>query len=376
VRMEKRDIYILALSARRGGGITYIKNLILYSDPDIRRRVTLIANQNLSDFAKSHGVHVIKPKFSTENVLLRLIWEFFVLPGVLSKAAPKVVFFPGGVIPIRAFGEWKTVTMFRNMIPFDPVQRKKWPLGFMRFRNWSLKILMSRSMERADGVIFISKFARSVIVDQCKLLIKKDTIIYHGVGEKFNCSSVVSPSSKYGTNYIVYPSIIDVYKSQKEVVAAYKILIETVGPQCPPLYLVGEAYGTYADEVEQDIKFKNLQNKVFLVGPSKYEDMPSIYQNSYCLIYASQSENCPNILLEGMAAGCSIVCSNCHPMPEFAGDSVLYFDPNNPSDLANKLHLLVTDNALRASLAEKAKQQSSRFDWITTFRNTWKFIMQ
>ena len=167
-----------------------------------------------------------------------------------------------GLVPIRAFGAWKTVTMFRNMIPFDPVQKKKWPLGFMRFRNWSLKTLMSRSMERADGVIFISKFARSVIVDQCKLPIKKETTIYHGVGENFNRSSVVSPSSKYGANYIVYPSIIDVYKSQKEV-AAYKILIEKVGPQCPPLYLVGEAYGRYAIEVEQDIKFYNLQNKVF-----------------------------------------------------------------------------------------------------------------
>ena len=111
----------------------------------------------------------------------------------------------------------------------------------MRFRNWLLKILMNDQWKGQMGVIFISKFARSVIVDQCKLPIEKETTIYHGVGENFNRSSVVSPTSKYGTDYIVYPSIIDVYKSQKEVVAAYKILIEKVGPRCPPLYLVGEA---------------------------------------------------------------------------------------------------------------------------------------
>jgi len=61
-------------------------------------------------------------------------------------------------------------------------------------------------------------------------------------------------------------------------------------------------------------------------------------------------------------------------MPEFAGDSVLYFDPNDPSDIADKLQLLINDDALRASLADKAKHQSSRFDWNTTFENTWKFI--
>lgn len=373
--MSKRDICILALSARRGGGVTYIKNLILYSDANILCRITLIANQELAEFARMHGVHAITPKLPTENILLRFVWELLVLPKVLSKAAPKFVFFPGGLIPIRAFGAWKTVTMFRNMIPFDAVQKRKWPLGLMRLRNWLLKWLMSRSMKMADGVIFISKFARSVIIDQCKLPIKKDIIIYHGVGENFNCSASLAPKSKYGTDYMVYPSIIDVYKSQKEVVAAYKLLIDNVGWDCPPLYLVGETLGVYATEVEETIKSTNLENKVFLVGPADYEEMPAVYHNSFCLIYASQSENCPNILLEGMASGCSIACSNYHPMSEFAGGSVLYFDPNDPIDISNKLHLLINDASLRASLASKAKQRALRFNWNTTFKNTWKFIM-
>ena len=44
-------------------------------------------------------------------------------------------------------------------------------------------------------------------------------------------------------------------------------------------------------------------------------------------------------------------------MPEFAGDSALYFDPNIPRDIANKLYLLIDDDALRASLADKAKAE-------------------
>ena len=373
--MSEQDIYISALSARRGGGVTYIKNLILYSDASIRCRVTLIASRELADFAKMHGVRAVAPNWPTENILLRLIWEFFVLPKVLSKAAPQAVFFPGGLIPVRAFGAWKTVTMFRNMIPFDPIQKTKWPLGFMRLRNWLLKSLMCRSMKRADGVIFISNFAKSVIIDQYKLPVKKDTIIYHGVSKDFKCSADTRPLSKFESQYFVYPSIIDVYKSQMEIVSAYRLLIDKVGLECPPLYLVGEPYGKYAAEVQQAIKFNHLQNKVFLIGPLGYEEMPSLYHNSFCLIYASQSENCPNILLEGMASGCSIACSNYEPMPEFAGDSVLYFDPNNPIDIANKLYLLINNDALRATLAIKAKKQSSRFDWNITFENTWDFIL-
>ena len=54
--------------------------------------------------------------------------------------------------------EFKTVTMFRNMMPFDRQQRQKYPFGWMRMRNWILERTMLRSMLSADLVIFIDIF--------------------------------------------------------------------------------------------------------------------------------------------------------------------------------------------------------------------------
>ena len=48
-------------------------------------------------------------------------------------------------------------------------------------------------------------------------------------------------------------------------------------------------------------------------------------------------KNCPNILLEAMASGKAILCSNFNPMPEFGGKAVEYFDPSNIHDIAEKI---------------------------------------
>ena len=83
--------------------------------------------------------------------------------------------------------------------------------------------------------------------------------------------------------------------------------------------------------------------------------MPFAYANSKFVLFASRSENCPNILLEAMACGCAILCSNKNPMPEFAEDSVLYFDPEDHIDLAKAIQRFLTERELVESCSLKAK---------------------
>ena len=93
-------------------------------------------------------------------------------------------------------------------------------------------------------------------------------------------------------------------------------------------------------------------------------------------VFASSCENMPNVLLEGMAAGLPIACSNRGPMPEVLGDTGVHFDPERPDEIASALRRLAEDDALRRRLAAAASERARQFSWERCARETLAFVAQ
>jgi glycosyltransferase involved in cell wall biosynthesis len=117
-----------------------------------------------------------------------------------------------------------------------------------------------------------------------------------------------------------------------------------------------------------------MEKNIILVGSVPYANLPALYQYASVNIFASEVENCPNILLEMMASGRPAVVSNRPPMPEIGGDAVCYFDPSRPEDLAERLRELMKDRAQREFLGEKALERSRMYNWENSARLTWQAI--
>lgn len=93
-------------------------------------------------------------------------------------------------------------------------------------------------------------------------------------------------------------------------------------------------------------------------------------------IFASSCENMPNTLLEAMAVGLPIACSNRGPMPEVLDDGGVYFDPEDAVSIANSVEQLIKDPDLRAKIARRASQLSEQYSWSRCAEETWKFICE
>jgi glycosyltransferase involved in cell wall biosynthesis len=91
-------------------------------------------------------------------------------------------------------------------------------------------------------------------------------------------------------------------------------------------------------------------------------------------VFASSCENLPIILLEKMAAGLPIICSNKGPMPEVLGSSGIYFDPEDYMNLSTQILKLIESRQLRTSLSEKSFQISKNYDWTNTSNETFKYL--
>jgi len=371
-------VLINALSARDGGGQTYLLNLIKYYNRKDLDVIFLLSEGSKFEI-KNRDFKIHRVYSAASNPIFRSIWEFLFLPRLLYKMKIDVFFCPGGVVPKLLFHRCKIVTMFRNMIPFDEVQRKKYPFGFMRLRNWILSKVFLDSMGRSDLVIFISKFAKSVIQNKLKKPLKSSLLISHGVDfkEKDSDSYKIEALSD-DEDFILYPSTIDVYKSQLEVVEAYSIALSK-GLDLPKLLMAGsiqESNIGYSREVKNLIDSKNLSDRIILSGKVPYESMPNLYRNCNFVIYASKTENCPNILLEALSSGCLVLCSNIQPMPEFGEDAVIYFNPEDPADLALNIEKIFTDGFNRKLIKEKIPAVISKYSWKETADRTWRSLYE
>ena len=68
-------------------------------------------------------------------------------------------------------------------------------------------------------------------------------------------------------------------------------------------------------------------------------------------------------ILEAMACGRAVACSNTTAMPEVAGSSALLFDPTDTEQMAHAICEILTNTDLRRRLESEGTQHASTFSW-------------
>lgn len=367
-------IFINALSARLGGGQTYLLNLLRHVPENANLQVFVLVQSSfqLPDLSKN----VVRlEQASLENPLKRAVWEEFCLPALLRQYDIELFFSPGGLQPRSLPSNVLTAVTFQNMLPFDHAQRAKYPYGYRRLRDCLLERGLSSSMRHADLVIFISEFARNFIKHELGALQGHSVVVPHGIHPSFRAdfdSLQPRPAWLPEGDYFLYVSWIDHYKAQLEIVRGFKLYRQQGG--MGKLILVGPEYRPYGDLVRQEIANLGLSEWVMMAGNVPHGELPAAYQNARINIFASFTENCPNILLEMMASGRPALVSSWGPMPEFGGDAVAYFDPASPEDFARQLGRLVSDEALQSRLGNAAMKDTEKYTWEHAAQITWDAI--
>lgn len=365
-------VVINALSARQGGGQTYVRNLLAYL-PDSKDLEIVVFAPLYLRLPDDPRIRRGETKWPTENPLLRAVWEKLLLPGILRREKADILFCPGGVVATRVPRGCKVVTMFRNMIPFDKEVLARMPFGLQRLRNMILRRVMLRSMAEADLTIFISDYARGII--EALVNVPHGVTIPHGINEVFRTHKVMleRPAWVPEGEYLLYVSKFDVYKHHKEVALAYASLPQEIRARYK-LVLVGETDESLTGEVLQLIKDRQLEKDIVVAGPRAYEDLPAAYRNAAVNLFASSCENCPNILLEALGAGRAVLSSSIPPMPEFGADAAGYFVPTNPDSIRDAMERVLDDDGYRSNLAAASVRRSDEFSWRLTAQRTWQSI--
>ena len=105
-------------------------------------------------------------------------------------------------------------------------------------------------------------------------------------------------------------------------------------------------------------------------------DMPSCLLGADLFVFASSCENLPITLLEAMAVGLPIACSDRGPMPEVLMDAGVYFDPEDYLSIATAIEKIIIDPGVRRFISDRARSLSNNFTWGQCARETWRFLVK
>jgi glycosyltransferase involved in cell wall biosynthesis len=374
---KKLIIGIDASNLRQGGGHTHLTEILGEIDPDIHNFEKIIVWSNEATLSKLNNpswLYKINPKELEMNFFSRFLWQRYKLADAANLYKCDVLLVPGGSFSCSFR---PIVTMSRNMLPFEWREAKRYGLAPINLRFLILRWLQTKSFRSANGLIFLTKYAKKQVTKVTGRLSGKQVTIPHGINERFQIKPKKQLEiSKYSLNNpysLLYVSIVDQYKHQWHVVEAVAKLRDKGYPLI--LNLIGPAYPASLKRLSKKINQVDIKNEfINYLGPIPYKDLHNFYKQSDLGVFASSCENMPNILIETMAAGLPIACSNRGPMPEVLSDSGIYFNPEEPNEIYSALKSLIDNPMLREKKANASFVKVKKYSWSSCATDTFSFL--
>jgi len=157
------------------------------------------------------------------------------------------------------------------------------------------------------------------------------------------------------------------HKNIARLVAAFARIASEV-PQA--LVLAGAIDDRFVDQAAGDIAVLKREGRLVEISYVEEQDLPAVYSMADLFVQPSIIEGFGLPVLEAMACGCPVICSNTSSLPEVAGDAAVLFNPRSEMDMAETMHSVLLSGDLRHSLRQRGLQQARRLSWKAAAKRT------
>ena len=239
------------------------------------------------------------------------------------------------------------------------------PAYHRRLNYWYLKTAMPLYVRRANALITISESSKRDLIEHYQVDKDKITVIYEAASPRFRpepAERVAEAKARYGLpdRYILALGTIEPRKNLIRLVDALRML-RRQDPELT-LVIVGSAGWLYQDFFLHLEKLEEPRS-VLLAGYVPDEDLPSLMTGAAAYVLASVYEGFGLPILEAMACGTPVVCSNTSSLPELGADAARYFDPHDVRDMLQAISAVLGDVGLREEMRTQGFEQAARFSW-------------
>ncbi|QBG48762.1 glycosyltransferase family 1 protein [Verrucomicrobia bacterium S94] len=352
------------LAGGRSGISTYIRELIRFLQlSDTENRYELLMSRKDEDLIPLTNPHFTKRIFSsyTERALLNIIWHNTALPRIGKY---DVVHIPTARrIPLLK--KSRVVATVHDLAAFA-IDGKYDPARMLFNRK-----LIPAMIRNADHVITVSESTKNDLIRYVRYPAEKISVIYPGINldflqplDKQEARERLELLHGFEKPFFIYVSRLEhPGKNHIRLIEAFE-RFKLENDSAHQLILAGADW-TGAGTIKNRAAESPVKDDILFAGYVPIKSLTLLYSACDLMIFPSLFEGFGLPIIEALACGAPVICSNTSSMKELAGDLIPTFDPESPESIFHTL-----ENTLSKDWTEQKRAEgmayAKTFDWRTT----------
>src|SRR6266852_2276528 len=233
---------------------------------------------------------------------------------------------------------------------------------------------------RATRVLTVSESSKRDILRFVDTQPEKIDVIYNAYDLRFAVEPREEDVSRVRERYqlqdefVLYAGNVKPHKNLERLIEAFH-LVRRRGLDHLKLVLIGDEISRYA-ALRRAVHRHQLHQYVRFLGYMPEETLAVMYRLAGVFVFPSLYEGFGLPPLEAMASGTAVVTSNVSSLPEVAGGAAVLVDPYDPDAIAEGIHRVLTDEALRRDLRRKGVARAHQFSWEASVRRVHEIYRQ
>lgn len=299
------------------------------------------------------------------NPILNIAWHQSALQWHSKARGLDVLFLPAASRRTPIWSTCPTVGTIHDLTPFHM------PDKYDAARSFYQKHVLTRMLKRLDHVIAISECTKRDIQQFIGIPDEKISVIHHAADTSTfyprDKAASLAALAQYGVRgpFLVYTSRIEhPAKNHVRLIQAFDQL--KAKENLPHQLVLTGADWHGAQEVHRAAAAAQYAQDIVLTGFVRSGDLPLLYCAADLMVFPSLFEGFGLPVLEAMASGVPVACSNISSLPEIAGDAAVLFDPTDVDAIAQGMRIILTDDAAARHYMRLGMARACEFSWKKT----------
>lgn len=366
------------LGPENGGLGRYVEQLVLHltrieSD---NQYVLFLNKKNFSDSLMNN----LDTRF--KKVVADIPWygweEQVKFKPIIEKEKVDIVHFPHWNIPLMYNAPY--IVTIHDLIMYHYPRPDATTRGKIAYvvKDKLHRLVVRHAVENAKHIIATSEFTKDDINKTLGISMDKISVIYQAPFPetvKLKAESEKENITRLGITkpYVLYVGSAYPHKNLPNLVNAWRIFQEKFGLNFQ-LVLVGGHNQFYSRLIEE----KKIGSWNDIIPTNFVSDamLSALYKRARLYVFPSYYEGFGLPPLEAMAHSVPVVSSNQSCLPEVLGEAALYFDPDNVEQMAETMHIGLTDENVQFDLRQKAKEELKRYSWDKLAQETLEVLTE
>jgi glycosyltransferase involved in cell wall biosynthesis len=249
------------------------------------------------------------------------------------------------------------------------------PQYFPRSRALQLRWSVGRTVRSAAKIITLSDFSRDAIQRAYNLNPDGIVVAPLAAAQEFrplhidNAVDAVRSRFQLPAPFILSVGDLQPRKNHIGLIRAFAELVRNFPHLRHRLALAGKDTW-FAPKVRQAARESGVSDRIRFLGFVTDQDLLHLYNSCDLFVFPSFYEGFGLPVLEAMACGRAVVCSNTSAMPEVADGAAILVNPHSTSEVTRAMADLLRDVELRSRMERLGQQRAAQFSWQQSARKT------